>query len=168
MHPLVELAKRSVEEFIRKRKELAEPETLSPEMAEKTGVFVCVKKHGQLRGCIGTIMPVTENTAQETIRNAVSAATQDPRFPPVREQELDELEYSVDVLTPPERVKDVSELDPKKYGIIVTSGPRKGLLLPDLEGVKTVDEQLKIAKMKAGIGEDDQIEMFKFSVRRYK
>ncbi|MEW6108649.1 MAG: AmmeMemoRadiSam system protein A [Nitrospirota bacterium] len=168
MHNLVKLARLTVEEFIRKRNTISPPETLSPEMAEKAGVFVCIKKHGHLRGCIGTFMPCTENVANETVRNAIAAATQDPRFSPVGEYELNELEYSVDVLSPPEKVKDIGELDPKKYGIIVASGQKKGLLLPDLEGVETVDEQLRIAKQKAGIVPDDKVEIFRFKVQRYK
>lgn len=168
MHRLVELARKSVEEFIRNRKVILTPGPLSQEMAEKAGVFVCIKKHGQLRGCIGTFMPCAENVAAETIKNAVSAATQDPRFTPVNEDELNDLVYSVDVLSPPEKVKDISELDPKKYGVIVTSGHRKGLLLPDLEGVDTVEEQIRIVRMKAGMMLDEKVDIFRFEVHRYK
>ena len=137
-------------------------------MKDKAGVFVSIKKHGHLRGCIGTFMASHENIAVEIIHNAVSAATQDPRFGPVEEDELDELTYSVDVLSPPEKVKDQSELDPKIYGVIITTGYRKGLLLPDLEGVDTVEDQLKITRMKAGILPDEKIEIFRFRVQRYK
>ncbi len=168
MHKLVALAKKSIEEYVKSQKVISTAGPLSPEMAEKAGVFVSIKKHGQLRGCIGTFMPCTENIATETIRNAISAATEDPRFTPVKENELDELVYSVDVLSPPEKVEDVSELNPKIYGVIVTRGQRKGLLLPDLEGVDTVDEQLKIARMKAGIMPDEDVNIFRFKVHRYK
>lgn len=167
MHALVELARKSVEEFIRNRRVICAPEPLSHEMAGKAGVFVSIKKHRQLRGCIGTFMPCAENVAVETIKNAISAATQDPRFKPVREDELNDLVFSVDVLSPPEKARDISELDPKKYGVIVTSGHRKGLLLPDLEGVDTVEEQLRIAKMKAGIMLDEKVDVFRFEVHRY-
>lgn len=168
MHKFVELAKQSVEDFVRSGRTISPPEPLSPEMKAKAGVFVSIKKHGQLRGCIGTFMACQENIALEIIKNAVSAATQDPRFDPVKKDELDELTYSVDLLSPPERVKGPSELDPKIYGIIITSGHRKGLLLPDLEGVDTVEEQLRITRMKAGILPDEKIEIFRFKVQRYK
>lgn len=168
MHRLVKLARQSVEEFIRNRKVISAPEPLSPEMADKAGVFACIKKHGQLRGCIGTFMPCTANIAMETIRNAISAATQDLRFVPVKEDELNDLVYSVDVLSPPEKVEDIRDIDPKKYGVIVSSGQKKGLLLPDLEGVDTVDEQLRIAKMKAGLLPDEKVDVFRFRVHRYR
>lgn len=168
MHGLVDLARKSVEEFVRKRKVIPLPEPLPPEMAEKAGVFVCLKKDGQLRGCIGTFQPCCDNIALETVRNAVSAATQDPRFPSVSEDELSSLSYSVDVLSAPEKVHDKSELDPRKFGVIVTAGQRRGLLLPDLEGVDSVEEQLRIARMKAGISPHEDVEIFRFSVKRYR
>ena len=168
MHELVSLAKKSIAAFLRNRKEISPPKELTPEMSVKAGVFICLKKKGNLRGCIGTFMPCTENVAQEIIKNAISAATQDPRFEPVTEDELDELDYSVDVLSPPEKVSDISELDPKKYGVIVVHGARKGLLLPDLDGVDSVEEQLRIAKMKAWINPDEKVEIFRFMVSRYR
>jgi AmmeMemoRadiSam system protein A len=168
MHPLVKLAKDTVEQYIRNRKIIGPPADPVPEMNAKAGVFVSLKKKGELRGCIGTFQSTTENVATEIIQNAVSAATQDPRFPPVSKSELGALEYSVDVLTEPEKVKSKKDLDPKKYGVIVKSGDRKGLLLPDLEGVDTVDEQVSIASMKAGIYLGEDIELYRFEVRRYK
>lgn len=168
MHPLVELAKKTIETYIREGRIISPPEHLTPDMTEKAGVFVSLKKHGQLRGCIGTFMPTCENVASEIIRNAISAATRDYRFHPVEEEELRELVYSVDVLSPPEKVKDASELDPKKYGVIVVSSQRKGLLLPDLEGVDTVEDQLMIAKMKAGIFPEEEVDIYRFRVKRYK
>lgn len=168
MHPIVELAKKSIEVYIREGRIVEPPDHLSPEMAEKAGVFVCIKKHGQLKGCIGTITPCYKNVAIETIKNAVSAATNDPRFDPVQEEELKELEYAIDILSTPYKIKDFNDLDPKKYGVIVVSRPRKGLLLPDLEGVDTVEEQLRIAKMKAGILPDEKVEIYRFEVKRYK
>lgn len=167
MHELVDLARRSVEEYVRNGKLLPTPESLSPEMAGKAGVFVCIKKKGQLRGCIGTFLACCENVAAETIRNAVSAAESDPRFASVGEHELPDLEYTVDVLSPPEKVEDAGELDPGKYGVMIVSGRRRGLLLPDLEGVDSVGEQIRIARMKAGIGPDEEIEIFRFTVERY-
>lgn len=168
MHPLVELAKKSVETYVREGRVEKPPDPLLPDMTEKAGVFVCLKKSGQLRGCIGTFMACCENVGVETIMNAISAATKDPRFHPVEEDELKEIDYSVDVLSPPEKVSDTKELDPRRYGVIVVSGHKKGLLLPDLEGVNTVEEQLSIAKMKADILPHEEVEIFRFEVKRFK
>lgn len=169
MHPYVELAKKAIEEYIKSKRVLSCPKDLPANMKRRAGVFVSLKKNGQLRGCIGTFMPCRDNICEEIVRNAISAATEDPRFYPVTEDELDELIYSVDVLSEPERIKDISELDPKKYGVIVVKGFRKGLLLPDLEGVDTVEEQLRITKAKAGIDPDDEdVEIYRFTVERYK
>lgn len=168
MHALVKLAKDTVESYIRTGKKITPPENPCPEMLEEAGVFVSLKKRGELRGCIGTFRPATDKVADEIIQNAVSAATQDPRFPPVTVDELDGIDYSVDVLMPPEKVSGSEALDPKKYGVIVQSGDLKGLLLPDLEGVDTVNEQLSIAAMKAGIMPGEDIEIYRFEVKRYK
>jgi AmmeMemoRadiSam system protein A len=168
MHPLVELAKKSVETYVKEGKIIHPHEPLKPEMPEKAGVFVSLKKHGQLRGCIGTYMPSCESIESETVINAIAAATKDPRFSPVKEDELKDLTYSVDVLSPPWKVKAISELDPKKYGVIVVSGYRRGLLLPDLEGVDTVEEQLRITRLKAGILPHEEVEIYRFEVKRYK
>ena len=168
MHPLVELAKKSIEAYIREGKIIDMPETLTPEMDEKAGVFVCIKKDNQLRGCIGTFSPSYACVAIETIKNAISAATKDPRFNRVREDELEGLEYCVDVLAPPEKVSSTEELNPKKYGIILVCGNRKGLLLPDIEGVETVNEQIRITRLKACILPEEEPEMYRFKVKRYK
>jgi AmmeMemoRadiSam system protein A len=168
MHPIVNLAKNAVEKHILKNNTLMSPDEQVTEMKDKAGVFVSIKKSGELRGCIGTFLPSTDNVADEIIQNAISAAASDPRFSPVDSTELPELEYSVDILSIPEEVKNSEELDPKRYGIIVKSGNQRGLLLPDLEGVDTVDEQIRIALMKAGISSDEQIELFRFEVKRYK
>lgn len=169
MHSYVTLAKEAIEEFVLRGRRLGKAPTLTEEMQRKAGVFVSLKRHGRLRGCIGTFMPTSDSLFEEIVRNAISAATEDPRFAPVTPEELADIVYSVDVLTPPEPVKSVSELDPKKFGIIVAKGHRKGLLLPDLEGVDTVEEQLRITKMKAGINPSDaDVDIFRFSVERYK
>ena len=168
MHPLVKLAKDTIEEYVRNGEMIDPPSDLSPEMTGEAGVFVSLKENGELRGCIGTLQPTKENVALEIIQNAVSAATHDPRFPPVTSSELDELEYSVDVLSSPEKISGKEELDPKKYGVIVKNGNQKGLLLPDLEGVDTPEEQIRIAAMKAGIHSDEGIELYRFEVKRYK
>jgi len=169
MHPYVELAKKAISDYLKGKKTPSMPSDLPPEMQKKAGVFVCLKKSGKLRGCIGTFSPSCQNIYQEIIRNAVSAANEDPRFPPVSEEELEELAYSVDVLSEPTMVHDISELDHTRYGVIVTKDFRRGLLLPDIEGVGSVQEQLKIAKLKAGINPaDEDVVIYKFTVERYK
>jgi AmmeMemoRadiSam system protein A len=168
LHPVVRLAKETVETYVRTGRIVSPPRELTPEMKERAGVFVSIHKHGQLRGCIGTFEPTKENVAEEIIANAISSATRDPRFPPVDVSELEALEYSVDILTKPEPVSDISELDPKKYGVIVESGWKKGLLLPDLEGVDSVEEQIAICRLKAGIAAYEPIKLYRFRVRRFK
>ncbi|MBI4698189.1 MAG: AmmeMemoRadiSam system protein A [Nitrospirae bacterium] len=165
MHVLVKLAKEAVEIFVKEGVIIPAPSELTPEMSEKAGVFVSIKKKGELRGCIGTYSPSTHNVACEIIQNSISAAAHDPRFAPVGTSELKDLEYSVDVLSAPERVSGPADLDPKRYGVIVKKGDRRGLLLPDLEGVNTVKEQIEIAAHKAGIYGDD-VELYRFEVRR--
>jgi AmmeMemoRadiSam system protein A len=167
VHWLAGIAGHAVEEFVRHGTVMAPPEAIPPEYREKAGVFVCLKKNGELRGCIGTFSPCTGSIVQETIANAVSAASRDPRFSPVGPDELDDLSYSVDVLSTPERVRDADELDPKKYGIILQSGHRRGLLLPDLEGVDTVADQIRITRIKAGIPPAEAVEIYRFTVTRY-
>ena len=132
----------------------------------RAGVFVSLKKFGELRGCIGTIDPVTGSIAEEIMRNAVSAGTQDPRFDPVTKEELPYLIYDVDVLSPAERA-DRDKLDPRRYGVIVTSGSKRGLLLPNLDGVDTVEQQLAIALRKAGIGPGELYFIERFEVVRH-
>ncbi len=167
MHPLVRLAKKTVEAYVR-RGEVFQPRRLSAEMKEQAGVFVSIHKRDELRGCIGTFELQHDNVAEEIVANAISSATRDPRFLPVTKDELKSLEYSIDVLTRPEPVKSMKELDPKKYGVIVEAGWRKGLLLPDLEGVDTVEEQVGICRLKAGIGPDEEVKLYRFEVKRYK
>jgi len=167
MSPLVRLAKETVETYVKGGK-ILELGELAPEMREKAGVFVSIHKVGQLRGCIGTFEPVTPNVAEETIANAISSATRDPRFPPVAPNELKDLDYNVDVLTKPEPIESQDQLDPKKYGVIVECGMRRGLLLPDLEGVASVDYQIDICRQKAGIASDEPVKLYRFEVKRYK
>ena len=164
---MVKLAKEAVESYVRTGR-MPKPRELSPEMRERAGVFVSLHKHGQLRGCIGTFEPAKDNVAEEVIANAVSASTMDPRFPAVTESELDDLEYSVDILTAPEPVTDIGQLDPKTCGVIVESGWRRGLLLPDLEGVDSVEEQIAICRLKAGISAGEPVNLYCFQVRRFK
>jgi AmmeMemoRadiSam system protein A len=167
LHAVVKLAKETVETYIREGK-TPKPSELTPEMKERAGVFVSLHKHGELRGCIGTFEPTKDNVAEEIIANAISSSTRDPRFPSVTASELDELEYSVDILTEPEPVTDISQLDPKKYGVIVESGWKRGLLLPDLEGVDSVEEQIAICRLKAGMSAGEPVNLYRFQVRRFK
>lgn len=164
----VRLARETVEQYVRFREKPAVPEGLPAEMTERrAGVFVSIHKEGRLRGCIGTILPVRGCIAEEITDNAVSAATRDPRFDPIRPEELDKLEINVDVLTEPERIDSKDQLDVKRYGVIVSSGNRRGLLLPDLDGVDTVDEQVSIAMRKGGISPRDRITLERFEVVRH-
>lgn len=165
----VDLAWRTLKEFLGERK-VPSPLNIPLEFQKKAGVFVSLHKKGELRGCIGTYLPTQKNIAEEIIRNAISAATQDPRFPPVREEELKEIEISVDILSEPELIHSLNDLNPRKYGVIVSKEWQKGLLLPDLEGVNTVETQLKIAKQKAGLlGVPlTQLKIYRFTVTRYK
>ena len=168
------LARENIEHFITS----GEPLKLTSDVAQKlpgemlsnkAGVFVSIHEHGELRGCIGTIAPTTQNIAEEIIQNGISASTRDPRFPPIQENELPYLQISVDVLFEPEPISSLSELDPKHYGVIVSKGFRRGLLLPNLEGVDTVEDQVAIAKRKAGIRVDDgKVELERFEVIRHE
>jgi AmmeMemoRadiSam system protein A len=167
MHPLVRLAKRTVETLV-KKSEVVRPKRLSAEMKQRAGVFVSIHKRGELRGCIGTFEPQQANVAEEIVANAISSATRDPRFSPVTKSELKELDYSIDVLSQPEPVASTEQLDPKRYGVIVEAGWRKGLLLPDLEGVDTVEQQINICRLKAGIDPDEPLRLYRFEVKRYK
>ena len=167
--PYVQLARKSVEYYILHHRKMEMPEDLPEELLTKrAGAFVSIHEHGKLRGCIGTIAPVRDCVAREIIDNAVSASTRDPRFDPIRAHELKWLEISVDVLGEAEPIKSPAELDVKRYGVIVTKGMKRGLLLPDLDGVDTVEEQISIAKSKAGIAEwDTNVELQRFEVVRH-
>lgn len=167
--PYIELAKKTIDSYIKERKIIEIPKDIPNELLDnRSGVFVSLHKNGDLRGCIGTILPTTNCLAEEIINNAISAAVRDPRFDPVTVEELNDLEINVDVLTTPEDIDNSSLLDPKKYGVIVESGFKRGLLLPDLEGVDTVLEQISIAKRKAGISNNEEIKLKRFEVIRHK
>lgn len=166
-HPFVGLARRAIEAYVKDRTVLEPPELLPPEFCPAAGVFVSLKKFGELRGCIGTTGPTEPNLAREIIRNAIYAATDDPRFNPVEEEELEDLTISVDVLAEPEPIAGPDMLDPERYGVIVRHGYRTGLLLPNLEGIDSVAEQISIARQKAGIAPGEPLELSRFEVVRY-
>ncbi len=167
--PYVALARKSLEMYVSDGTVIEMPDVLPIEMANrKAGVFVSIKKSGQLRGCIGTIIPTRKNIAEEIIHNAISSGTEDPRFNAVEEDELDSLVYSVDVLGEAEPIGSMAELDVKRFGVIVRAGKRSGLLLPDLEGVDTPQKQVSIALQKAGINQTEKYSMERFEVIRHK
>jgi AmmeMemoRadiSam system protein A len=168
--PYLKLAKKSLEHYLRTGKILkADSQRLIGDMIKKkAGVFVSIKKGEKLRGCIGTIAPLRKNVAEEIIYNAVSAGTEDTRFKTIEENELGELVFSVDVLNESCPVKSLDDLDVKKYGVIVKSGRRTGLLLPDIEGVNTPQKQIEIALDKAGIRGNESYTIERFEVERHK
>lgn len=168
--PQVHLAKATLDAYISHHHRILAHEVGVPEelLETRAGVFVSLHKFGQLRGCIGTIAPTTSSIADEIIQNAISAATRDPRFMPVEASELPFLDIHVDILNPAETVTSRDDLDPKKYGVIVEKCNRRGLLLPDLEGVDTVEHQLEIACQKAGIDPKDDFHISRFTVTRYE
>ncbi len=197
MNSYILLVKSAVENYIGKKKIISPPENLPKEfLKEKSGVFVTIEKQEQLRGCIGTYLPTKENIAQEIIYNAIAAAIEDYRFGPIQKEELPYLSYTVYILNEPELVKDIKELDPKKYGIIIKTvpisrshegrrrtgrspggtdvvfnghtSPKSGLLLPDLDGVDTVEQQVSIACQKGGIDpKKENIVIYRFTVKKY-
>ncbi len=186
MHSLIELAKSAVENYIEKE------ETISPSgdfpqefLIKKAGTFITIKKEGKLRACVGTYLPTQKNIAEEVIRNAITAATEDYRFGAVKKEELPSLSYTIYILGEPELVKDIKELDPKKYGILVKTDPlslsdetdvvfngrfpfKSGLLLPDLEGIITPEQQIAVACQKGGIDpEKEKVLVYRFNVEKY-
>jgi AmmeMemoRadiSam system protein A len=166
-HPLVQLARQTIESYVTQQAIIKPPAELTEEMKKRAGVFVSLHKQGELRGCIGTIEPVQPDVAREVIHNAISAATQDPRFQPLAVHELADLEISVDVLGEPEAIEGLDSLDPAEYGVIVERGMRRGLLLPNLEGVDTAEYQVSIALRKAGISPREPYRLHRFRVVRY-
>jgi len=182
---LVDLAKKAVENYISESKIISPPSKLPEEfLNKKSGTFVTIKKNDELRGCIGTYLPTKKNIVKEVIDNAIAAATEDYRFGPIQKEELPYLSYTVYILNEPELVKDIKELDPKKYGIIVKTVPisssgdvvfdghfvaKTGLLLPDLEGIDTIEKQISIACQKGGIDPArEKILIYKFTVEKYR
>ncbi len=186
MNPYVLVAKSAVEKYIETGEIIKPPEGLPKEFFEKAGVFVTIEKGGQLRGCIGTYLPTKENIAEEIISNAIAAATEDYRFTPIKKEDLPNLSYTVYILNKPEFIKDIKNLDPKRYGIIVKTLPiisssktdvifdghipaKTGLLLPDLEDVDTTEQQFSIACQKGGIdSQKEKVLIYRFGVKKYE
>ena len=167
---LPELARKTVEEYVNTQRIVTIDDESLPEYRDKkAGTFVTLYKKGQLRGCIGTIAPVQENILIEVINNAISSCSRDPRFYPVKSDELEFIKYSVNVLMPPESINSIEELDPQKYGVIVTASfNRRGLLLPRLEGINTAQEQVYHAMAKGGINPNEQIWLSRFESIEHK
>lgn len=143
------------------------PAELTDAFSRPAGVFVCLKKNGQLRGCVGTYQAVRPTVGEEVVHNAIASATRDPRFPRVTLDEMREIDCSVDVLTTPIPT-DADDLDPRRFGIMVVQGTRRGLLLPDLIGIQTPEQQIREAKLKAGILTEESVELYRFTVERYR
>ena len=164
----VRLARNTIEKYISQGIIPDVPDDLPKELLKnRAGAFVSIHEHGRLRGCIGTILATKECIAKEIIDNAISASTKDPRFDPITKDELDWLEINVDILSEPEDIDSKDELDVKRYGVIVSNRYKRGLLLPDLDGIDTVDEQIAIAKKKAGISDNEDYSLQRFEVTRH-
>ncbi len=165
--PQTRLARKAIEQYVRQGTRLDEFTGFEELLSERAGAFVSLHRQGELRGCIGCTGPTRADLAREIVDKAIEAAVNDPRFPPLEAQELDDLDISVDVLHDPEPMVSLTELDPKVYGVIVSCDWRRGLLLPDLEGVDTPEEQVAIAMRKAGIMPGETISLERFRVDRY-
>jgi AmmeMemoRadiSam system protein A len=168
MHPLVRLANQAVKHFIETGEPLPCPDPLPDNLKQKAGTFVTLRNEGALRGCIGTLTPKYNNLAEEVIKNAIRSASEDPRFDPVEKRELPSLTFSVDVLTLEEKINDLKEHNVKQFGLIVRGEGKKGVLLPDLDNIKTANQQLKVCLKKGRLSHDDKYELFRFKVRRFK
>ena len=168
-HPLVRLARAAIEAYVCDEHVLGLTEIPAPIEGPPAGVFVTIysRSSGDLRGCIGTITPCEATLADETIHNAIAAATQDPRFLPIGPGELADLEIDVSVLHPAERIESIAELDPKHFGVIVQHGTRRGLLLPDIPGIDDARMQVELARQKAWISPREPVELFRFKVEKY-
>ena len=169
-HPFVCLALDAITVYVSESRVVAPHESLFEQfeiLRRMAGVFVTLKKGGGLRGCMGTFEAAQANTAVEIVENAISAGFRDPRFPPLSYEDLHDLCVSVDILTPTERIFRLDDLDPARYGVIVRQGMRRGLLLPGLDDIRSVEEQVAIARRKGGIGEQESIDLYRFEVERY-
>ncbi len=166
---LLEVARDSIREAVSSEPSRVAPNapTLPEPWGDARAVFVTLRRpNGELRGCIGQLAPTHDDLISEVRHCAKGAATSDPRFPAVSPEEMDGLHIEVSVLDQPRRVASRGELDPHRYGVVVRSGQRRGVLLPNVEGVETVEQQLRIACDKAGIGPQDEFEVERFLVRK--
>ena len=168
MHPLVKLAIHSVEHFIKTGKTLPCPAHLPDFLRQSAGTFVSIKKQGSLRGCIGTMTPKYKNLAEEVIQNALRSASEDPRFDPIQKKELPSLTFSVDVLQPLEKIENIKDHNIKQFGLVIRGKGKQGVLLPDLDIIKSADQQLKVCLKKGGFKIHDTYEIFRFEVKRFK
>jgi AmmeMemoRadiSam system protein A len=168
MHPLVILAIQVVEHFIEIGKPLPCPNPLPDDLKQNAAAFVTIKNQDSLRGCIGTMTPKYTNLTEEVISNAIRSANEDPRFDPVKKRELLSLTFSVDVLTPLEKINDLEEHDVKKFRLVVLEEGKQGVLLPDLDNIKTAKQQLKVFLRKGGFKNNNTYELFRFGVKRFK
>ncbi|QPJ62901.1 MAG: AmmeMemoRadiSam system protein A [Candidatus Nitronauta litoralis] len=166
-HPLVQLARNAIQHHLDSGKKLVPPENIQSSFSKPTGAFVTLYQDGSLRGCIGSLKPQTQSLAEEVVRNAILAATKDPRYDPVSHSEIDGLTIRIEVVTPPEPVDDISNLDPKVDGLIVRSGKKQGVLLPGIEGIETVDQQEKICRSKGGIKNNENVAYSRFRVEQH-
>jgi len=173
MHTLIVLVKKIVEAYIKEEKIIKAEDNLIKEFSEKkAGVFITIEKNKNLRGCIGTYLPTKNNIIEEIIQNTISAATEDYRFDPIQEDELPFLSYTVSILEKPELIKNRKELNPKEYGIIIKTlnyPPKSALLLPDLEGIDTIEKQISITCQKGNIDQlKEEIIIYKFRIKKYE
>ena len=168
MHPLVRLAIQAVEHFIETGKSLPCPNLLPDDLKQNAGAFVTIKNQDSLRGCVGTMTPKHTNLAEEVIGNAIFSANEDPRFDPVEKRELPSLTFSVDVLTPLEKINDLEEHNVKQFGLVVRGEGKQGVLLPDLDNIKTANQQLKVCLRKGDLKNKNTYELFRFEVKRFK
>jgi AmmeMemoRadiSam system protein A len=168
MHPFITLAHQAIETYLRTGQYISPPTPLPPEMAQPGAVFVSLhSKDGKLRGCRGTLVPTEPNLAKAIIHTALASATDDPRFAPLTEAELPGLDVKIDVLSSLEPVEDPNQLDEKVYGVLIQSGYRRAVLLPDIPMVDSVPRQLELVRRKAGIGPDEPAQLYRFTVTRY-
>lgn len=165
---VLRLARRAVEHYVHTRTPLPRPDSLPAELSSPLPVFVSLRVGDTLRGCIGTLMATKPTLAEEIIANAVAAAVDDPRFPPVSAAELPTLSYEVDIVGPLERVPGEEELDPARYGVVVERDNRRGVLLPAIEGITSTKQQVAIARTKADIAPEEPVTLYRFSVRRFR
>lgn len=165
----VKLARQSLEYFVKHRKILELPENLPEKnINNRAAVYVSIMKWGQLRGCMGTITPTHENLGKEIIHDAIDAGIYDPLFNPVQEHELENLVYYVDILGEPEEIKGIEELNLSRYGVIVSIGNRVALVLPKMIGINTIEKQVELALLRAGIQKNEKYLLERIEVRHYK